>query len=527
VRVSAAAPVGPDVTASASATVDVIHPAVAITRTADPKVVRAGDTVTSAITVVNTGDSVLRDVSVADRLAPDCTRALGSLEPKAKQTYSCTQVAGETDFAATADVTGTDATNRPVTATAAVPVDVIHPAVTVTYDATPAQVRPGDTVTFTLVAANTGDVPLTDVSVVDSRTPACAHSIGTLLPGARQRHSCKVDAGTDSFVSSATATGADPTNRQVTATDDASYTVLHPGLAVAQEIHGGPFRPGDTVPSTITVTNTGDGPLTAVEVTGGPSCAKTFDKLEAAAVQKFDCATTAPADDVVSTAKATGTAPVGPPLEATDADKIDVIHPAVQLTLDAPPKAVRPGDEVTFTVVVRNTGDVTLNEVSIMDAQACANKFDSLATGATKTYNCTRKAPEDDFTEAAEVTGIDPTGRPVQSAGDAKVDVIHPEIALMKDAAPYEVRQGETVTFSILVKNTGDVPLTALSVVDDHTPACAHTASDLAVDAEITYTCTTIAGKEGFTSKATVTAQDPNGRPVTASGDATFVVRSG
>ncbi|OXM70967.1 hypothetical protein CF165_03485 [Amycolatopsis vastitatis] len=527
VRVTATAPVGPDVTASAGATVDVIHPAVAITRTADPKVVRAGDTVTSAITVVNTGDSVLRDVSVADQPAPGCTRSLGTLEPQAKQTYSCTEVAGEADFTATAKVTGTDATSRPVTATAEVPVDVIHPAVTITNDATPTQVRPGDAVTFTLVVANTGDVPLTDVSVVDSRTPACAHLIGTLLPGARQRHSCKVNAGTDNFVSSATATGTDPTNRQVSATDDASYTVLHPGLAVVQEVHGGPFRPGDTVTSTITVTNTGDGPLTTVEVTGGPACAKTFDKLEAGGAQRIGCAMTAPADDVVSTAKATATAPVGPPLETTDADKIDVIHPAVQLTVGAPPKTVRPGDEVTFTVVVRNTGDVPLNEVSIMDEQACAKKFDSLATAVEKTYTCTRKAPDDDFAEAAKVTGIDPTGRPVQSADDAKVDVIHPEIALMKDATPYEVREGEIVTFSILVKNTGDVPLTALSVVDDHTPACAHTGPDLAVDAETTYTCTTIAGKEGFTGKATVTAQDPNGRPVTASGDATFVVRIG
>jgi hypothetical protein len=97
----------------------------------------------------------------------------------------------------------------------------------------------------------------------------------------------------------------------------------------------------------------------------------------------------------------------------------------------------------------------------------------------------------------------------------------------MKDATPYEVHQGDTITFSILVKNTGDVPLTAVSVVDDHTTSCAHTSPDLAADAEITYTCTTIAGKEGFTGKATATGQDPTGRPVTASGEATFVVRSG
>ncbi|WP_143264407.1 DUF7507 domain-containing protein, partial [Amycolatopsis kentuckyensis] len=356
-------------------------------------------------------------------------------------------------------------------------------------------------------------------------TPACARTIGTLLPGAGQRHSCTVNAGADSFVSSATATGTDPVKRQVSATDDAPYTVLHPALELTQEIHGGPFRPGDAVTATLTVTNTGDVPLTAVTIRNEP-CAKTFDRLEPGAAQKFDCAATAPADDEVSTAKATATAPVGPPITATDTDKIDVIHPAVRLTIDATPETVRAGDEVTFTVTARNTGDVPLTAVSVVDEQTtCGNKFGTVEAGAVKTYTCSRKAAGDDFGQALEITGIDPTGRTVQSAGDAKVDVVHPGIAVMKDATPYEVRPGDTVTFSILVKNTGDVPLADVSVVDDHTPSCARTVGELAVDAEISYTCTTIAGKVGFTGKATATGQDPTRRPVTTSGEATFVVR--
>ncbi|WIV59744.1 DUF7507 domain-containing protein [Amycolatopsis nalaikhensis] len=526
VKVTGTPPVGPAVSGEATAHVDVIHPAVAISRTVEPATVRAGDTVTSTITVTNTGDTRLQDASVADQGAPACAKSLGPLEPQATQTYRCTQVAGDTDFAAVATITAVDATNRPVTAKAEAPVDVIHPALTVTNDATPAQVRAGDTVTFTIAVTNAGDVPLTDVSIADSRTPACAQTIGTLPPGALQRHSCTVTAGTDNFATSTTATGTDPTKRQVSATDDASYTVQHPALAITASTHG-PFRQGDTVPFTITVTNTGDVPLTAIAVTGEPACAKKFDKLEPGAAQKYDCATTAPADDVVSTAKATATPPIGPPVTAETSATVDVIHPAVKLTKDPKPATVRIGDDVTFTITVTNTGDVPLTELSIVDEDACAKKFGSLAPQATQTYTCTRKAPDDDFTDPADVTGIDPTGRPVQATGDAKVDVVHPEIAVMKDAAPYEVRPGDTVTFSLLVKNTGDAPLTAVSVVDDHTPSCAHTAANLAADAEITYTCTTVAGKEGFTSKATVTAQDPTGRPVTASGEATFVVRSG
>ncbi|MEV4143159.1 hypothetical protein AB0J40_05785 [Amycolatopsis sp. NPDC049691] len=524
VRITATAPVGPPVTAEGTAALDVIHPAVAITRSADPKTVRPGDTVTSAITVANTGDSVLHDVSVADPGAPACAKSLGSLEPRATQNYSCTQTAGEADFTATAQVTGTDATNRPVTATAGEPVRVIHPAITITNDATPAQVRQGDTVTFTLVVTNTGDVPLTGVSIADSRIPACAQTIGTLLPGASQHHSCTVDAGTDNFVSSATAKGTDPTNRQVSATDDAAYSVVHPGLSVTQEVHGGPFRPGDTVTSTITVANTGDVALTDVKA---DPCAKAFDRLEAKQEKKYDCVTTAPQDDVVSTAKATAAAPIGPPVAAEDSDELDVIHPAVKITEDAKPGTVREGDDVTFTITVTNAGDVPLTSVSATGKEPCAKEIGPLAAGEKRVYTCTRKAQADDFTDTVGVTGMDPGNRSVQSTAEAKVDVVHPEIALMKDATPYEVREGATVTFSILVKNTGDVPLTAVSVVDDHTTSCAHTVGNLAVDAEITYTCTTIAGKTGFTGRATVTGQDPTGRPVQAAGEATFVVRSG
>ncbi|MGW4521023.1 DUF7507 domain-containing protein [Amycolatopsis sp. NPDC004378] len=526
VHVTGTPPVGSVVTADAESAVDVIHPAVAITRSADPTTVRQGDTVTSTITVTNTGDSPLRDVSVADKQAPGCAKTLGRLEPLAKQTYTCTQAAGGADFTATAEVTGTDATNRPVTAAAGVPVDVIHPAVTVTDDAAPARVRQGDTVTFTLVVANTGDVLLTDVSLADSRTPACARTIGTLPSGAVTRHTCTVTAGTDNFATSATATGTDPTKRQVSATGNASYTVLHPGLSIVHETKG-PFREGDTVPFTVTVTNTGDVPLTAVAVTGEQACARTFDKLEAGATQKYDCTATAPKDDVVSTVEARATAPVGPPVSAKDTADVDVIHPAVKIAKEAKPATVRVGDDVTFTVVVTNTGDVPLTSVSIVDDGTCAKKFDVLAAGANQSYTCTRKAPDDDFTTTADVTGMDPTGRAVHSKTEEKVDVVHPEIAVMKDATPYEARPGGTVTFSVLVKNTGDVPLTAVSVVDDHTPACAHRVPELAPDAEITYTCTTIAGKEGFTSRVTVSSEDPTGRPVTASGEATFVVRSG
>ncbi|MFE0020109.1 hypothetical protein [Amycolatopsis sp. NPDC059021] len=522
-------PVGPPVTATGEAKVDVIHPGIAITKDATPKVVRAGDTVTFTITVTNTGDSALRDVFVADLIAPDCAKRFGTLESQAKQTYTCTLVAGENDFTNTATANGTDGTNRPVTATADAAVDVIHPAITITKSAAPAQVREGDTVMFTIVVKNTGDVPLTAVSVVDDRTPSCAHNVASLAAGAEEKYTCSLVAGADGFTNTAKVTGTDPTKRPVTATGDATFTVLHPGLSIAKDVKGGPFREGDTVTFTIVVTNTGDSPLTAVKVTDdlAPACAKAFDRLEPGAKQTYECTMTAPADDVVNVAKVTGTPPTGPPITATDDAKVDVIHPAVTITKDASPKVVRAGDTVTFTIVVKNTGDAPLTKVSVVDDQApsCARTFDSLDVGVVQTYQCSMIAPEDDFSNVVKVTGTPPVGPPVTATGTATVDVVYPAIAIMKDAAPYQVREGDTVTFTILVKNIGNAPLTDVSVVDDKTPSCARNFPSLAPDAEQKFTCTAIAGAQGFTNVAKATGTDPTKRTVTASDDASFVVQ--
>jgi uncharacterized repeat protein (TIGR01451 family) len=522
-------PVGPPVTSGDKVPVDIIHPGITIQKDASPTVVRAGDTVTFTITVTNTGDSALRDVDVDDSLAPDCAKHLGALAAKEKQTYECTMVAGEADFTNTAAVTGTDPSGRPVTATDDAAVDVIHPAVAITKDATPTSVREGDTVTFAITVTNTGDVPLTQVSVVDDQTPACAHTVATLDVKAVVAYSCTTVAGPAGFTNTATVTGLDPTKRPVDAHDDASFTVLHPGLAITKDVKGGPFREGDTVTFTITVTNTGDSPLTDVAVADSltPACEKTFPLLAPKAAESYDCTMPAPPDDVTNVATVTGKPPTGPPITTSDDALVDVIHPSVSITKTASPEVVRVGEDVTFTLVVANTGDVPLVNVSVVDSltPSCAKTFATLASQEVQTYNCTAKAGQDDFTNTATVTGDDPTKRPVTSTDDAKVDVIHPAITISKDATPAAVREGDTVTFAITVTNTGDVPLTDVSVVDDQTPACAHTVGALGIKGTASYTCTTVAGAAGFTNTATVTGEDPTKQAVTAKDDAAFTVQ--
>src|SRR5262249_22499995 len=155
---------------------------------------------------------------VADPLAPDCDRTLGSLAVGAQSTYTCTLTNVTASFtnAATAtgtptvgaDVSATDtarvtvtpapvvdptagnnppATNPPVPnpPTVAPPVTVVaHPAITIAKDPEAQTIAKGGTATFAITVTNTGDVALTNVMVSDPATLDCARAIGTLAPGA-------------------------------------------------------------------------------------------------------------------------------------------------------------------------------------------------------------------------------------------------------------------------------------------------------------------------------------------------------
>ncbi|WP_211226888.1 DUF7507 domain-containing protein [Amycolatopsis benzoatilytica] len=523
VQVTAKPPVGAPVTSAAEAAIDVIHPLVTLTHSVAPAVVRPGEPATFTLTVANAGDTELHDVEIADPNVPECGKRLGTLAPHVNQTYTCVHAAAD-DVTSAATVTGTDPSGRPVTAAAEAKVDVIHPAIAISQTAAPAQVREGDQVTFTITVRNSGDVSLAKLSIVDDRTPACAREFPALAAGAEQKYSCTIKAGQDGYSNTAKATAADPLGGTVAAAADATFSVVHPGLALTKTVHGGPFRAGDPVTFTLTVANTGDAPLAAVAVADQGPCARALDTIAPGAKKSYDCTIPAPTDDAVSTAHATGTPPAGPPLTAAADAKIDVIHPALTIRTTATPSVVRAGDQLTVTVAVTNTGDVPLTGVTSNDP-GCVKKFEQLAPGAAQTYQCLVKAKPDDFTVTAGLTGTDPTGRPVTASAAAKVDVIHPDIAIMKDAQPYQVRQGDRVTFSLLVRNVGDVPLTGVSVVDDRTKSCSHTVAVLAPEAEDLYKCTITAGSTGFTNTAKVTGTDPTQRTVDGAAQASFEVK--
>lgn len=291
-----------------------------------------------------------------------------------------------------------------------------------------------------------------------------------------------------------------------------ALSVAVPELQVTVTADKPAVHPGDLVTFSITVTNTGGTSVTDIQA----GC-QTILKLDSGQSHTVVCSREAPADDFSYTVKTTGRTPIGD-VEGSATAKVEVLNPNVKVTKTADKPVYRDGDTVTFTIAVTNTGDTPLQGIEVTDPKtpACARKLD-----APGPYTCTATAPLPDNVNTAQVTAADRLGKQVTTSADAHVKVIHPALAVTEEARPSTVRQGDKVSLTVKVRNTGDAPLTVASARDD---ACAKDFGMLLAGQEGTYQCERTAGAKGETITATVTGIDETRRPVTASASATYTV---
>jgi archaellum component FlaG (FlaF/FlaG flagellin family) len=177
---------------------------------------------------------------------------------------------------------------------------------------------------------------------------------------------------------------------------------------------------------------------------------------------------------VENTATASGMGLQEPLVESDPAVwSVDIIHPDIEVTKEANPTVAHESDIITYTISVKNTGDCELSKVSVTDDHGTP-VYDSgdvgasgkLDVGETWVYTCSGPAEADDFTNTAEATFEDDLGFDVSDSGTADVEVLNPAIEVEKSADTDAAAPGETVTYTILLKNMGDCEL-SVHVVDE------------------------------------------------------------
>ncbi|WP_378945362.1 SdrD B-like domain-containing protein [Mesorhizobium sp. ANAO-SY3R2] len=536
-------------------------PAVTVVKTATPRRVAGdaipGDIIDYTFTVTNTGNTPLINVTVADPLVGliwVANTPIARLNPTAvdntsyRATYALTQAdIDRGSLPNTATVTGQWGINgaTPVnvtdTDTATVPA-LSRPGLTIvkTLESAAGIGNPrtlvGDIARYRFVVTNTGNTTLNNVTVTDALSgvaadPAGSFVIGTLAPGATKTvyanypvKQVDIDAGSVSNSATASATHG-PVNSPITTPPSTVAVPLYrsPSLtlvkALSSAIPSVP-RAGTPVEWTVTATNTGNVTLNTLVVTDGyPGAVVTPASLASLAPgASYDFTVRAPLQQadidrgqLDNTATINYRDPVGPqpPKTATHNEPMPAQTPAIALkkTGDVSGLSTNPvaGEVITYTIVIRNTGNVPLNNITLADllADVVLNPADVLAMQAAvlKPQNATGTVPASEneitvrATYALKTVDIDrgsvintavTTGQSVPDPATTVTDrggttfetddptdtplAQAPAIGLVKSitsvalSTPPQV--GDVITYGFVITNTGNVTLNDIALTD-------------------------------------------------------------
>ena len=175
---------------------------------------------------------------------------------------------------------------------------------------------------------------------------------------------------------------------------------------------------------------------------------------------------------------------------------------------------------VTWTYVVRNSGNVPLKDVVVTDSklnEIC--RVATLAVNATKTCTKEGKAVEGQYANVGTVNAKSPQNVAVKDSdpshylgGEASNPSVDIEVATNgKDADQVtgpKVKFGESVTWTYVVRNDGNVPLKDVIVTDNKLNEICRVAT-LAVNATKTCTKTGKAVEGQYANVGTVSAKSP------------------
>ncbi|MGE3343271.1 MAG: SdrD B-like domain-containing protein, partial [Vicinamibacterales bacterium] len=513
----------------------------------------AGDAVTWTYDITNTGNVPLSNIVLTDDKIGGVACPATSLNAGQSMTCSATGTAVAGQYTNIGTVTGTAPEGETVTATdpdnyfaeAPAPSISLIKKTNGTDNNTPTGpvVEVNSTVTWTYEVTNTGNVPLTNVTVTDDKLSGNICVVPTLAPGASTTCSATGTATAGQYANTGFVTGTPPSGPNVTDDDPDHYFGALPSIALIKRTNStdnntapGVFVPtGTMVTWTYDITNTGNVTLTNVtlndDIEGLIACPVTT--LAPGASTTCTKTGTALAGQYTNLGTVTGTPPVGPNVTANDPDNYYGSSPAITLIKrtnntdnnTAPGIYIPTGDAVTWTYEITNTGNVTLTNLTLSDDKlgSVACPVTTLAAGASTTCSASGIAQAGQYTNLGTVTGTPPVGPNVSANDPDNYFGQSPAISLVKltnntdnDTAPgVTVMVGSTVTWTYIVTNTGNVPLTNVTVTDNKLTGNVCVLPSLAVGASDTCTATGTAVAGQYANIGTVTGQPPVGTPVT------------
>jgi uncharacterized repeat protein (TIGR01451 family)/LPXTG-motif cell wall-anchored protein len=309
-----------------------------------------------------------------------------------------------------------------VTATQTPSIDVVKSALPTVITAA------GQVVSYSFVVTNTGNVTLTSVGVTDPLPGLSAVScpVSTLAPTisttcTASYTATQADVNAGSIANTATVSGTPPSGPPVTDTGSATVTApTTPGITVVKSTTSTQYSTvGQVLNFTLTATNTGNVTLTNVTITDATAVLGTCTPAAPATLAP-GATLVCPATHAVTQADLdhgsfdnAGAATGVTPLSVTVNDDSNVVTvPATKSPAVAVSKSTTAigytavGQQIPFSITALNSGNVTLTNVVITDANAVMGACTpaapvTLAPGQSLTCEAVHTVTQADLTAAS------------------------------------------------------------------------------------------------------------------------------
>lgn len=472
---------------------------ITLDKTVNPTTANRGQSVTYSFVVKNTGNTKLTNVVVSDPMFDANIGTIPSIEAGASsaaltKTYVIpADATGTIHNTATATGTpiNTDGSTRPnVTATDTADVIVaLRPGSGLQKTVTPSVANAGTEVTYTFTVANTGETTLSNVVVVDQNLNQNVTVAGPIAPGASASVQLKYTLKASDFVNGVFKNTACIQDTQTCA----SAQVSQPSIALTKT---GPAtaRPGEKVTYSFTAKNTGATDLTNIKIndetlskyTTAPviiSIPGTLKPGQTSAVVTYDF--TIPASFVGNVF--TNTAVVhSTPVDLVTNNPVEGVDVTAQAshtinllrwttTKVADKRVVTPGQTVTYTITVTNTGGAALTNVEVSDptikfpADGKPVAIASIAPGESKTVTATYIVPADSADNSFMNTAVVcvPSTSASKDCKNPTTTIFIARIDIVKTADKESSVPGGTVKYTFVVSNKGGAAIDPEPISDD------------------------------------------------------------
>ena len=586
---------GREVTHSASKAVTVLNPGLAITKKPNKPVVKVGENVQWTMEVYNTGEVAYRNLTLVDA---DCTAAGGTisgplktitintddiLDPGEMWKYFCAIPAGY-------PTPGTKYNNATISGTRNIPVggtdsdsvlasiEVIVPGLAIEKVPFIQYVYQGDDALFQLHVTNTGQREIATVRVFD---PLCAELTGPLpgsdldgdqkidpddgtilngYQGETWKYQCRIPQVQNDFANVAWATGIDGANNPIETTKITAFIyVIKPSINIEKTLDPAtsPIYRLTDPRFFLKVTNKGNIELRNVAVTDlkcdtlvVPEPALTIDgdndgQLDPGDEFVYSCRKLDIVADFTNIAYATAIDPNNKPVNDEAELYVNVLNPDLLLEKEPRNGEVVVGNDVIWTLTVKNTGEAPLTPVAGLPAAIPSGNsgivdplclvsfvpvapFDTttlgvLSPGESWSFTCNAGSAitfsQDEIVNTAIATFRDPVLNQVSDIETARIKVRGEKIDVRKFASPNPVVYGQNVAFSFEVRNFTGAEITSVALTDSYcaAPPVRRAGSDADNDNKLDtneiwyYDCTVVNVIADFTNNAIVTGVDSNG----------------